>query len=58
MLDPVFSKVLILVVRLNLTIINAVVLHDLLDLVADFDLCPITDELSGGSPCLDLVFQC
>jgi len=32
-------------------------MQDFLYLVADFDLCPITDELSGGSPCLDLVFK-
>jgi len=45
-----------LVVGLTLPIINAVVKQDFLDLVADFNLCPITnDELSGGSLCLDLV---
>jgi len=29
-----------------------------ISLFANFDLCPITDELSGGSPCPDLVLQC
>jgi len=42
---------------LTLPIINAVSMKDFLDLVGNFDLCPITDELSGGPQCPDLVLK-
>ncbi len=58
LLDPVLSKVLILVVRLTLPVINAISMQHFLDLVTDFDLCSITKELSGSSLCLDLIIKC
>ncbi len=57
LLGPVFSKVLMLIVQLALPIINSVSMQDLLDLVADFNLGAVADELSWGSPHLDLIFQ-
>ena len=57
LLNPAFSKVLMLIMRLTLPIINAVSSQDFLDLVTDFHLGSITDELSGSSPSPDLVFQ-
>jgi len=46
-----------LIMWLTLSIINAVSPQDLLDLVADFDLGVVTDELSGSSPCPDLILK-
>ena len=57
LLDPVFSKVLMLIMRLALPITDAVRVQDFLDLVADLHLGAVTDKLSRGSPCPDLVFQ-
>ena len=57
LLDPALSKVLMLIMWLTLPIINAVSPQDFLDLVADFNLGSITDELSGSSPSPDLVLQ-
>jgi len=57
LLDPVLCKVLMLVVRLTLPVTDAISTQNLLDLVADFNLCPITDELGRSSPGLNLVFQ-
>ncbi len=57
LLDPTFSKVLMLIMWLALPIVNAVSMQDFLDLVADLYLGTITDELCWSSPSLDLVFQ-
>ena len=57
LLDPALSKVLMLIMWLTLPIINAVSLQNFLDLVADFHLGSIADELSGSSSSPDLVFQ-
>jgi len=58
LLDPVLSKLLMLIMQLALPIIIEVTsLPDLLDLVADFDLGSITDELSRSSPSPDLILQ-
>jgi len=57
LLDPVLCKVLMLVVRLTLPVTDAISMQNLLDLVADFNLCPIADELGRGSPGVNLVFQ-
>ncbi len=57
LLDPVFNKLLMLIMWLTLPIINAVSMQDFLDLVADFDLYPITDELGGGFPCPYLILK-
>jgi len=57
LLDPVLCKVLMLVVRLTLPVTDAISTQNLLDLVADFNLCPIAGELSRGSPGANLVFQ-
>jgi len=43
LLDPVLSKVLMLIVRLTLSIVNAVSPQDFLDLFADFKLGLIAD---------------
>jgi len=58
LLDPALSKVLMLIMQLTLPIINAVSLQDLLELVADFDLGMVTDELGRSFPCPDLILQC
>jgi len=42
-LDLALSKVLMLIMGLTLPIINAVSMQDFLDLVDNFNLCPITD---------------
>ena len=57
LLDPAFSKVLMLIMGLTLPIIDAVSPQDFLDLVTDFHLGSIAYELSGSSPSPDLVFQ-
>ena len=57
LLDPVFSKVLMLIMQLTLPIIDAVSPQDFLDLEANFHLCSIIDKLSGSSPSLDLVLK-
>jgi len=57
LLDPALSKVLMLIMWLTLPIINAVSPQDFLDLVADFHLGSITNELSGSSPSPDLILQ-
>jgi len=57
LLDPVFSKVLMLVMRLALPIVNAVSAQDFLDLVTYLNLSTITYKLSRCSSCQDLVFQ-
>jgi len=57
LLDPAFSKVLMLIMWLPLPIIDTVSTQDFFDLVADLHLGAVTDELSLGSPCPDLVFQ-
>jgi len=49
LLDPVLSKILMLIMQFALPIINAVSMQDLLDLVADFNLGLIADELSRSS---------
>jgi len=51
LLDPALSKVLMLIMGLTLSIINAVSTQNFLELVADSILCLITDECSGA-PCL------
>ncbi len=58
LLDPVLCKVLVLVVRFTLQVINKVGMQNFLDLVTNFHLCPITDKLSRGSLCPDLVLKC
>ncbi len=57
LLDPAFSKLLMLIMRLALPIINAVSVQDFLDLVAYLHLGAVADKLSQCSPCPDLVFQ-
>ncbi len=57
LLDPVFSKVLMLIMQLALPIIDAVSMQDFLDLVTDLHLGAVADKLSWGSPCPYLVFQ-
>ena len=57
LLDPVFSKVLMLVMQLALPIVDAVSVQDFFDLVANLNLSMITDKLSWCSSCLDLLFQ-
>ncbi len=57
LLDPAFSKVLVLIMWFTLPISNAVSAQDFLDLVTDLDLCAITYKLSRCSLCPDLVFQ-
>ena len=57
LLDPALSNILMLIMWLTLPIINAVSPQDSLDLVAEFHLGPITDELSGSSLSPDLVLQ-
>jgi len=49
LLDPALSKVLVLVVRLTLPVINAVGMQNFLDMVTNFHLSTITDKLSRGS---------
>ncbi len=60
LLDPVLrSKVLVLVVRLTLPVINAVSMQNFLDLVTNFHLLSlIADKLSGDSLCLNLILEC
>jgi len=48
LLDPVLSKVLMLIMWLTLPIIDAVSPQDFLDLVANFHLGLITDKLVGA----------
>jgi len=48
LLDSAVSKVLVGIMWLTLPVTNAISLQDFLDWVADFNLCPITYELSGG----------
>ena len=50
LLDPAFSKVLMLVMWLALPNIDAASLQDSLDLVTNFHLGLVTNELSGSSP--------
>jgi hypothetical protein len=57
LLDPVLSKVLMLIMQPTLPIIDAVSPQDFLDLVTYFHLGSITYKLRGGSPSPDLVFQ-
>jgi len=57
LLNPALSKILMLIMQFALPIIDAVSMQDLLDLVADFHLGTVTDELSWGSSCPDLIFQ-
>ena len=57
LLDPSFCKILMLVMRFTLPVINAVGAQDFLDLVADLYLGAIANKLSRGSPCPDLIFQ-
>jgi len=57
LLDPVLRKVLMLIMWVTLPIINAVSPQNFLDLVADFDLGAVTDELSRSSLCPDLILQ-
>jgi len=57
LLDPAFSKVLMLIMQFALPIIDAVSAQDFLDLVAYLHLGTVTDKFSQGSSCLDLVFQ-
>ncbi len=57
LLDPVFSKVLMLVMWFALPIVNAVSTQDFLDLVAYFNLGAVTDKLGWCSSCPNLVFQ-
>jgi len=58
LLDLMFSKVLVQVVGLTLPVSNAISMQNFLDLGAYFHLSLITDKLSGGSPCPDLVLEC
>jgi len=57
LLDPAFSKILMLVMWLALPIIDAVSTQDFLDLVTYLNLSTITYKLSQCSLCLDLIFQ-
>jgi len=57
LLDPAFSKVLMLIMQFALPIIDAVSMQDFLDLVAYLHLGTVTDKFGQGSSCLDLVFQ-
>jgi len=57
LLDPSLCKILVLVMWFTLPVINAVCAQNFLDLVANFHLCAVANELSRGSPCPDLVFQ-
>ena len=57
LLDPAFSKVLMLIIRLALPVIDAVSVQDFLDLVTNLHLGTVTNKLGWGSPCPDLVFQ-
>ena len=57
LLDPAFSKVLMLIMRLALPIIDAVSAQDFLDLVTYLNLSTITYKLSWCTSCLYLVFQ-
>jgi len=50
-------KVLVLIMWLILPIINAVSLQDILNLVANFHLGPIADELSRSFLNLDMVLK-
>jgi len=52
------SKVLVLVVGLTLPVSNAVSTQNFFDLITDLHLGLIADDLSGSSPCLDLVLKC
>ncbi len=57
LLDPAFSKVLMLIMWLALPVIDAVSMQDFLDLVAYFNLGAVTDKLGQCSSCPDLIFQ-
>ena len=57
LLDPAFSKVLMLVMQFALPIVDAVSTQDFFDLVADLDLSMVADKLSWCSLCLALIFQ-
>ena len=57
LLDPVFSKVLMLVMWFALPIVNAVSAQDFFDLVTNLHLGVVTNKLSRGSSCPNLVFQ-
>ena len=57
LLDPTFSKILMLVMRFTLPVIDAICTQDFLDLVAYLHLGAVTDKLSRGASCPDLVFQ-
>jgi len=57
LLNPVLCKVLMLVVRLTLPVTDTISMQNLLELVADFNLCLITDELGRSSLGANLVFQ-
>ena len=57
LLDPVLGKILMLIMQFTLPIVDAVSMQDFFDLVADFYLGTVADELSWGSPCPNLVFQ-
>ena len=50
LLDPVFSKVLMLIMWLALPIVDAVSAQDFLDLVAYLYLGTVADKLGQGSP--------
>jgi len=54
LLDPALCKVLMLVVRLTLLVTDAISMQNLLDLVADFNLCLITDELGRDPPLVQI----
>ena len=57
LLDPALSKILMLIMRFTLPIIDAVSMQDFLDLVVYLYLGAVADKLGWGSPCPDSVFQ-
>ena len=57
LLDPSLCKVLMLVMRFTLPVIDTVGAQDFLDLIADLYLGAIANKLSRGASCPDLVFQ-